>query len=353
MIMPDEYRSLGEAEFKRRIASAKQKLGSDLAILGHYYQRDEVVEFADHEGDSFELSRFGASTPATHIVFCGVRFMAEAARILASERQRVYLPNLEAGCPLSDMADIEHVESAWKVMEHAGATSNLLPIVYVNSSAELKAFCGSHGGTICTSSSAAKAFAWAEAQGRRVFFLPDMNLGLDTSIARDIRRGEIAIWDSLAADYESQVDAAKDARAIVWKGYCHVHTFFTAEQIAEARKNYPGCRVVVHPECVPEVVALSDANGSTSFIKEYAENAPAGSSIIIGTEINFVNRIARKNSDKVILPLARSLCPNMFRTSLADLCFTLERIGEVNEIAVPATVKGEARLALDRMLALK
>jgi len=351
-IIPDEYRTLDEVEIKQRIGAAKQRLGKNLTILGHYYQRDEVIEWADHEGDSFELSRFGASAPAKHIVFCGVRFMAEAAAILASPGQRVYLPNMEAGCPLADMADIEQVEVAWKALERAGAAADIVPVAYMNSSAALKAFCGRMGGTVCTSSSAAKAFAWAKSQGKRVFFFPDENLGLNTAIASGIDRSDIATWDPITADCESAARAAKDAAAIVWRGYCHVHTFFKPEHIADARANNEGCKVVVHPECSPEVVVLADANGSTSYIKKYAEQALAGSTVIIGTEINFVNRLARQNLGKRIKPLVRSLCPNMFRTSLADLLWTLERIGEVNEVTVPASIKMEARIALDRMLAL-
>ncbi len=350
--IPDEYRTLDEVEVKRRISAAKQKLGRDLTILGHYYQRDEVIEWADHEGDSFELSRFGASTPAKHIVFCGVKFMAEAASILSRPGQRVYLPNQEAGCPLSDMADIEQVEAAWKALSAAGVADSLLPVAYMNSSAEIKAFCGRNGGTICTSSSAAKAFAWAKSQGKRVFFFPDENLGLNTAMASGIERSRIVTWDPKAADHDAEAACAAKAEAIVWRGHCHVHTLFTPEHVAGARALHEGCKVVVHPECTPEVVAHADANGSTSFIKKYAEQAPAGSTIIIGTEINFVNRIARQNLDKRIKPLARSLCPNMFRTSLADLLWTLERIGEVNEVRVPERVALEARVALDRMLKL-
>lgn len=350
--IPDNYRYLDAAELKHRISAAKKKLGKDITILGHYYQRDEIVKFADHEGDSFELSRFGAGTEATHIVFCGVKFMAEAARILAKDNQRVYLPNMDAGCPLADMADIEQVEAAWKALERAGATNDLVPIAYMNSSAELKAFCGSHGGTVCTSSSAAKAFAWARGHGKRVFFFPDENLGMNTAIAQGIKLEDIAAWDPKASDLDNQARAAKDASVIIWKGFCHVHTFFNAGHIAEARKKYPDCKIVVHPECVPEVVAISDANGSTSFIKKYAEAAPKDSTIIIGTEINFVTRLARHNPSKTILPLARSLCPNMFRTSLADLCWTLEKLGSANEVFVPTDTAKYAKIALDKMLAL-
>ncbi len=345
----DAYRAMTDEELSGRIAAVKKRLGAKLVILGHYYQRDEVVAFADHEGDSFELSRFAAQAKAEQIVFCGVRFMAEAARILARPDQRVYLTDPDAGCPLAEMADIERVEAAWAMLAQV---DRLVPVVYMNSSAEVKAFCGRHGGTVCTSSSAAKAVKWAMAQGRRVFFLPDENLGRNTAIAEGLRDEEVATWDPGAYSYAEQARAMDEARFVAWKGHCHVHTFFQPRHVEEARKSFPGCVVAVHPECSPEVVGLSDQNGSTSYLKKLAESAPAGSVLVIGTEVTFVNRLAKQHPEKKIIPLARSLCPNMFRTSLADLCFTLEHLGEAGEVTVRREVIGEARQALERMLAL-
>ncbi|MFH1829803.1 MAG: quinolinate synthase NadA [Pseudomonadota bacterium] len=350
--IPDSYRGIDEAELDKRISSVRDKLGKDLCILGHYYQRDEVVKWADHQGDSFQLAKYGSETPAKHIVFCGVHFMAEASAILAKPGQRVFMPTLEAGCPLADMADIDQMQMAWRALEDVGAADDFVPVTYMNSSAAIKAFCGSVGGTVCTSSSAGKAFDWAAKQHKKVFFLPDENLGKNTALACGFKPEEIGVWDPNVADYAKQAMRSKEARTIVWKGFCHVHTFFTTEHVAKARSRYPGCKIVVHPECFPEVVDLSDANGSTSFLKKYAEDAPAGSTVVIGTEISFVNRIAKENPDKKVLPLARSLCPNMFRTSLADLCWVLEELGQVNEVRLPERVISEAKKALDRMLAL-
>ncbi len=349
--IPDQYRGLEPDEVAGRIAARKKELGERLCILGHYYQRDEVVRWADHQGDSFQLARFGAATPAEHIVFCGVRFMAEAAAVLAKEGQRVYLPALDAGCPLADMAEGFQFQQAWRALEGEGIADRFVPVVYMNSSAEIKALCGRNGGTVCTSSSALKAFDWARGQKKRLFFLPDENLGRNTALAKGVKESEIYIWDP-AIDAASQVPKAAESRFVAWKGFCHVHTFFTADHVRRAREEHAGCLVAVHPECFPEVVALSDASGSTSFLKEYAEKAPEGSTVVIGTEINFVSRIARDNPDKKVVPLARSLCPNMFRTSPADLLWVLDRIGEVNEIVVPEETARDARVALDRMLRL-
>ncbi|MBN1282790.1 MAG: quinolinate synthase NadA [Proteobacteria bacterium] len=346
--IPDSYRGMDADELRARIRAHKERLGAKLVILGHFYQRDEVIEFSDFQGDSFELAKHGAQAAAEHIVFCGVRFMAEAASILAKPGQRVYLPAMDAGCALADMADVGQATAAWQALERQGVAKEFLPVVYINSSAAIKAFCGERGGTVCTSSSAGRAFDWATGQGRRVFFMPDRNLGINTALANGFKENEIAVWDP----YAPNPAAAKGARVIVWKGHCHVHTFFTEGQVEKMRAKYQGCTVAVHPESDPEVVAASDAAGSTSFLKRYAEDAPAGSTVVIGTEINFVNRLARKNADRRIVPLARSLCPSMFRTSMADLLWVLDELGRVNEIRVADELARGARLALDRMLRL-
>lgn len=335
-----------DIQISRRIKAIREKFGRDLCILGHYYQQDEVIEFADREGDSFALAKAGAETDAKFIVFCGVHFMAEASVILAKPGQRVFLPDMDAGCPMADMASIEDVEDAWEAIARAGVAEEFLPIVYMNSSAELKAFCGERGGTVCTSSSATRAFDWAMKQGKRVLFFPDENLGRNTALAFGIGLEEISTWNRGGANDAS----IKNSRVIVWDGYCHVHTLFTVKHVEEARQKYPGCKVVVHPECFPEVVSLADGNGSTAYLKKYAEEAPAGSTVVIGTEINMVSRLARRCTDKKIVPLARSLCPNMFKISLADLCLTLEELGKVNEVFVPEDIAQGAKIALDRML---
>ncbi len=350
---PEEFSRIPEEEIFRRIADAKRRRGEELCILGHYYERDEVVRFADHQGDSFELAKAGAATRARWIVFCGVRFMAEASVILSRPGQRVFLPDMDAGCPLSDMAAADQVEAAWASLEEAGVAGDFVPVTYMNSSAELKAFCGRRGGMVCTSSSARRAFERVFEEGKRLFFFPDENLGLNT--LRAIAGGEeagAAIWDPYAA--RGGVDSARlqSDKALLWKGHCHVHTFFSKEHVSAARVSYPGCSVIVHPECRPEVVEAADGSGSTSFIKDFAESAAAGSTVVIGTEINMVSRLAKAMPEKRIVPLASSTCPNMYRISPAKLLWTLENLGEVNEIFVPEDVVFDAKAALDRMLAL-
>lgn len=360
--LPDSYRDLSDDELSRRILEAKRRLGGDLLILGHYYQREEVVRFADREGDSFELARSGAASEARHIVFCGVHFMAEASVVLARPGQRVFLPNMDAGCPLSDMARADDVALAWDALSRCGVADRFVPITYMNSSAALKAFCGRMGGLVCTSSSADRAFMWAMGQGKRVFFFPDENLGFNTlgSLSTRTREGgageidlsAVVAWDPGLPGGGLHAGQLAAAPAILWKGHCHVHTLFTTEHVKEMREKNPGCKILVHPECRPEVVAASDGAGSTSYLKRHAEETPEGSTIVIGTEINLVSRLARSMPGKRILPLARSLCPNMFRTSPADLLFTLEEIGKVNEVLVPGDVARDAKVALQRMLSL-
>jgi quinolinate synthase len=342
----------GKAELRRRIEAHKARLGRDLCILGHFYQQDEVIEFADFTGDSFMLAKAGADTSARYIVFCGVHFMAEASVILAKEDQRVFLPDMDAGCPLADFATIEQVERAWARLEKLGAAQGYVPIVYMNSSAAIKAFCGEREGLVCTSSSCAKAFRYAAARGKKVFFMPDENLGRNTARECGIDQSRVALCDPHLADCGLSDKTLASADVIVWRGHCHVHTLFTTDHVREMRKKYPGCEVVVHPECAPDVVLASDGAGSTAYLKDYAEKATPGRTVVIGTEINLVSRLARENRDKTILPLARSLCPNMFKTSLGDLCLVLDRLGEINEVFVEDRIVTPARLALNRMLKL-
>jgi len=359
------YQSLDKDELKRRVADVKKRLGKRLLILGHYYQQDEVIEFADHQGDSLALAKAGAADrEAEFIVFCGVHFMAESSVVLARKGQRVFMPDPDAGCPLADMADIEQVEDAWNALvekpEVRSQKSEIIPITYINSSAELKAFCGKKGGVVCASSNAGKAFDWAlstvgqasRLSSQKLFFFPDEHLGRNTANEKGFKRNEIVVWDPLEPNGAVDPKSLAEAMIILWKGHCHVHTYFTPEHVKHAREKYPGCKVIVHPECTEDVVKASDANGSTSFLKKYAEEAPAGSTVVIGTEINMVNRLAGQNPDKKIVPLARSLCPNMFKTSIADLCYTLEGLPDINEVEVPDYIAQDAKIALERMLTL-
>ncbi len=349
----ESYQSMDREELKRRVANVKREYGKRLLILGHYYQQDEVIEFSDHQGDSFALAKAGAANKdAEYIIFCGVHFMAESSVILARKGQRVFMPDPDAGCPLADMANIEQVEDAWAALEKAGAAKDIVPITYINSSAELKAFCGKNGGIVCTSSNAANAFDWALSKKKKIFFFPDEHLGRNTANVKGFKKNEMVLWDPLEENGGVNPKALAEAKIILWKGHCHVHTYFNLEHVKHAREKYPGCKVVVHPECSEEVVKASDASGSTSFLKKFAEEAKAGSTVVIGTEINLVHRLARENPTKNIVPLARSLCPNMFKTSLADLCYVLENLPEVNEIEVAAYIIDEAKVALQRMLEL-
>lgn len=313
-----------------RIISAKAKLGRRLVILGHHYQREEVIEFADFRGDSFGLSKIASEQKeAEFIVFCGVHFMAEAAKILARPRQRVFLPDVSAGCPMAEMAPIEKVEAAWSDLKG----ERVVPVTYMNSTAELKSFCGERGGIVCTSSNAADAFKWALENGDRIFFFPDEHLGKNTARKLGI----------------------KTDRILIWPGFCHVHTHFSVAHVERARAEYPGCKVIVHPECFSEVVMASDESASTEGICKYVLSQPKGSTIVVGTEINLVARLAKENPDREVVPLDRSLCPNMFKISPQKLCTVLEGIVEgkpVNEITVPEDVADGARKALNRMLQL-
>lgn len=336
------------SEIELQIADAKKRLGKRLFILGHYYQRDEIIQFADATGDSLELSKAAAKNrDAEFIVFCGVKFMAEIAKILASSHQRVFLPNTLAGCPLAEMADLSEIQIAWKRLGEIGVAGDIMPITYVNSSAELKAFCGVNGGATCTSSSAKRLLEWGFANRKKVFFFPDRNLGLNSARELGISRDEILVWNSERVD-DQQLERCK---LILWNGFCHVHTFFNPQHVMQARALHPDCKVVVHPECNEGVVEISDAVGSTSFIKEYVEKLEEGSTVVVGTEVTFVRRLARQNQNKKVLPLANSICPNMFRTGLQDLLSTLDSWPTDREIFVPDDVGKGARLALERMMA--
>ncbi|MCF8031166.1 MAG: quinolinate synthase NadA [Desulfohalobiaceae bacterium] len=340
-------------KYKDRIRELKAGLGSKLIILTHHYQNKEIVELGDYVGDSFGLARRAAAdTSAEYIVFCGVHFMAESAAILARPGQSVQIPDVEAGCWMADMADPFIVERTWQELSDFFGPESMLPISYMNSEAEIKAFCGRNQGLICTSSNAAKAFSRALEQRERIFFLPDQYLGLNTADKLGIPREEIVVWDpGLPLGGNSSENLAK-SRIVLWKGHCLVHTRFSQEQIEEVRKSRPGAKIVVHPECTPEVVALADAAGSTDFMIKYVENSSPGEEVVIGTEFNLIHRLQTQYRDRTILPLSRSICPNMAKIDLQKLCHTLESPGRTNVVTVDKDLKEQAKLALERMLAL-
>lgn len=352
--LPQEYRQARAEELQQRIRAAKERLGSKLTILAHHYQRLEVVAFGDHVGDSYGLSKIAASKKDVEvIVFCGVHFMAESADILTSDKQMVYLPNPLAGCPMADMAEIADVMEAWEYLKPFGAEKNIMPISYMNTAAGLKAFTGRYGGLICTSSNAVAALKYGLDQRQKVFFFPDENLGYNTGLKFGLKPEEMVIWDFSRDGGGLTKEQIDRARIILWKGHCHVHTNFKPEHIDQVRKEFPGVKVVVHPECPPDVVQKADADGSTKFIVEYVQNAAPGSTIAIGTEINLINRLAHEHPDKKIMELSGQTCPvcaNMYRTTLNDLAYCLEKYQDLKPISVPEPTRSEALLALEKML---
>ena len=351
--VPDRILELSEEEQLGLIRAHKDRLGNKLVILGHHYQRSSIIGVSDHIGDSLALAAHAASQKeAEFIVFCGVHFMAESARILASPNQRVFIPNPEAGCPLADMAEVEDVETAWEYIEGAVGGDSLVPVTYMNSTANLKSFCGFHGGAVCTSSNADKVFKWGFDDGKKIFFFPDEHLGRNTANALGITRDRQFLWDPRAEPPDSAARNIEQADVILWKGFCHVHTHFTRDHILEMRKKYPRGKIIVHPECNEEVIAGADAAGSTSFICKFVDQSAPGSTVLIATEINLVSRLAAEYPDKTILPVTRSLCPNMYKINTGNLLHLLDDLGRFNEVIVGEEVAEGARLALNRMLKL-
>jgi len=341
-----------EKAISGRIRGVKERLGDKLLILTHHYQRKEIVELGDFRGDSLELSKKAAADRAAKfIVFCGVHFMAESAEILSRSDQTVQIPAVEAGCWMADMANIHVVEKAWEEVNFICKPDTAVPLVYMNSDAELKAFCGRRGGAVCTSSNARAAFHWALGKGEKIFFFPDQHLGRNTANQMGIPQEQMIVWDPEEPLGGNTPDTIKKAKVILWDGYCLVHTRFEVRHVLEMRNRFPQAKIVVHPECTQEVVALANAVGSTGFIVKYVEEAPPNRTIIIGTEVNLVHRLAQENPDKNIMELHYSLCPNMFRINLKNLLWTLENIGELNVVSVPEEIKADARKALNRMLA--
>jgi quinolinate synthase len=348
-----DYAAMSNAEVAQAIWDAKATLGKRLAILGHHYQRDEVIQFADYRGDSLGLSERAASLPeAQYIVFCGVYFMAETAAILAQPGQTVVQPVLEALCPMAAQANGKELGVAWQALSTLWL-GDLLPITYQNSIAEAKAFVGQHGGAVCTSSNAEALFRWALARKGHILFLPDEHLGTNTALAVGIPPNKIGLWDPAHA---ADPAALADCPVVVWKGFCYVHVGFTVDDVAEARALHPDGLIVVHPECEHAVVALADASGSTTGIIQYVERAPAGSTIYVGTELHLVERLAKQYPDRTILPLARRACRTMGMTRMRHLLAVLDAIlaGEpTNVVTVDPETARWARVALERMLEAK
>jgi len=358
----ENYLVLPDHTMDERIAKARAKLGATTLLLGHHYQRDEVIRFADATGDSYKLCRVAAATDAKYIVFCGVHFMAESADVLGREGQQVILPDLNAGCSMADMAEISQVEACWEALERLGLADEIIPLTYINSTAAIKAFCGERGGLVCTSSSTRAAFEWAFARKKRILFLPDQHLGRNTGYAMGIPLEEMAVWDPWAIQIGPSLggltrQSLDSSRILLWKGHCAVHQRFLPSHVDDVRAKYPGIRVIVHPECRWEVCQKSDALGSTEQLIALIEQAPAGAMFAVGTEIHLVNRMARRFADdgkKVItLDDTGCLCTTMYRISPQHLAWVLENLVEgrvVNRIQVKPSVKRWARVALDRML---
>ncbi|MCL3838983.1 quinolinate synthase NadA [Aeromicrobium duanguangcaii] len=355
--LPAAYQRMPEDELHARIRAAKQTLGHRLVILGHFYQRDEVVQYADFVGDSFQLANAALTRPeAETIVFCGVHFMAETADILARPEQHVILPNLAAGCSMADMADEDSVEAAWEYLTQFYGDDDTIPVTYMNSSAALKAFCGRNGGIVCTSSNASTVLEWAFEQGRRVLFFPDQHLGRNTAKAMGVPLEQMPMINPRATDLGVDAGVLRDARVLLWPGFCSVHKRFTVAQIEQARAQYPDCKVIVHPESPMPVVDAADAAGSTDAIRKFIAAQPSGSVIAVGTEINMVNRLAAEHPDKTIFCLDPVVCPcsTMYRIHPGYLAWVLDGLveGEVrNQIVVDADVARHAKVALERMLA--
>jgi quinolinate synthase len=342
-----------------RARAARATLGDHVFILGHHYQRDEVIEFADVTGDSFKLARDAAARPdAEYIVFCGVHFMAESADILTSAAQRVILPDLAAGCSMADMANYQQVLDCWDVLTDAGVANDTVPVTYMNSTAAIKGFTGEHGGTVCTSSNAERALRWAFERGTKVLFMPDEHLGRNTAVLElGLSLDDCVVFNPNKPNGGLTVEQLRAAKMILWRGHCSVHGRFSADNVDDVRARIPGVQVIVHPECKHEVVLKADLVGSTEYIIKTLESAPAGTTWAVGTELNLVRRLAEQHPDKRIVFLEKTVCycATMNRIDLPHLVHTLESLvrGEViNQINVDPTVAANARLALDRMLAL-
>jgi quinolinate synthase len=358
--LPMEVTRLTPEETDLRIARARRCLGEDLLILGHHYQRDEIIKWADFRGDSLKLSQIAAEHPeAKYIIFCGVHFMAESADILTTDEQVVILPNLSAGCSMADMASISQVEACWEDLQTATDTSRIVPITYVNSTAALKAFVGKHGGSACTSSNARKVVEWALDHGDKLLFFPDQHLGRNTAAALGLDpERDMLVWDPHKAFGGVTPEEVRAKRVLLWKGHCSVHARFNVAQIEKAREEVPGIRIIVHPECSLDVVQASDLNGSTEVIIKTIADAPAGTAWGVGTEVNLVSRLAREFPDKTIFCLDPVVCPcsTMYRIHPQYLLWVMESLEDgkiVNQVRVKPEIAADARIALNNMLAIR
>ncbi|MGI5292575.1 quinolinate synthase NadA [Nonomuraea polychroma] len=356
---PGELPPASDPGLVERARKAKETLGDRLFVLGHHYQRDEVIQFADVTGDSFKLAQQAAARPeAEYIVFCGVHFMAESADILTHDDQKVILPDMAAGCSMADMATFDQVEECWEALEDAGLADQVIPVTYMNSSADIKAFCGRNGGAVCTSSNARRALDWAFEQGEKVLFLPDQHLGRNTAVLEmGMSLDDCVVWNPHRPNGGLTQEQLERAKMILWRGHCSVHGRFTADSVDDVRARIPGVNVLVHPECRHEVVLKADYVGSTEYIIKKLEAAPAGSSWAVGTELNLVKRLAQRFPDKNVSFLDRTVCycSTMNRIDLPHLVWALESLvlGEVvNQITVDEDTTHWAKVALDRMLAL-
>src|SRR5580693_7772407 len=353
----DSYLLVPDTSLDERIGAAKAKLGRDVVILGHHYQRDEVVRFSDFRGDSLKLSYQAGEADGRYIVFCGVHFMAESADILRREHQAVILPDLNAGCSMADMADIGQVEACWSELSSLGDLK-VIPVTYMNSTAAIKSFTGEHGGAVCTSSNAAAVMKWAFERGEKILFLPDEHLGRNTGYRMGIPLHEMVVWDPFEELGGNSAEDLRRARVILWKGYCSVHQRFTPEQIARVRREHPGIKVIVHPECRFEVTEAADQIGSTEGIIKAITASPAGSKWAVGTEIHLVNRLSKELPDHLVMSLDSSVCvcTTMFRITPQHLLWALDNLvagNVVNRISVDERTRHFARVALDRMLSLR
>ena len=349
--VPEYLKNKTENELIDFIKEKKAQLNEDIFILGHHYQTDQIIKLCDIRGDSFELAKKASENEkAKFIIFCGVKFMAEAAAVLSKPNQIVQHPDVTAGCPLADMADINDVEIAWKDLDNIVGTENIVPLTYMNSDTNIKAFCGKNGGSVTTSSNCRKIFEFYFEKKEKIFFFPDENLGMNTALSMGIPEEKIIVWDPDKEYGGNTGEKIKDSKIILWNGYCHVHTFFTTAQVTDIRNKYPGIKIIVHPESNRDVVDIVDENGSTSKIIKYIENSPAGSKIAVGTETNLVMRAAKENPDKTVIPLHKSICPNMMKIGLLDLAVTLDKLGDHNIVNVDENNKKYARIALQNML---
>ncbi len=356
---PGDLPAPSDPDLVARATAAKAALGTKVFVLGHHYQRDEVIQFADVTGDSFKLAREAAARPdAEYIVFCGVHFMAESADILTTDAQRVILPDLAAGCSMADMAVLSQVERAWEVLTDLGVAADTVPVTYMNSSADIKGFVGRNGGVVCTSSNAKRALDWAYAQGSKVLFLPDQHLGRNTAVLElGYSLDDCVLYDPHKPNGGLTAEQVRDAKMILWRGHCSVHGRFTLDSVQDVRARVPGVTVLVHPECRHEVVTAADQVGSTEYIIKAIEAAPAGSAWAVGTELNLVRRLALAHPDKQIMFLDKAVCycSTMNRIDLPHLVWALEELVAgrvVNQITVDADTAHHARVALDQMLAL-